>query len=428
MKVTQNAHKINLNNLVDISVDVHKDTLCSFFEIDGKEFSDICSNRTTVIEKKLRSYHNIAKEHGRNGLRVICEPTGQYQNKLLRTARKLGFLTNYVNAESVAKFRIVESNDNNKTDKKDPRVISTLGKLNKVIKLRFLGEDYLMLRKLHKLYDECDVSSTSLRCRISKLLVELFCDYSFEKDFLYSNSGLALVKQYGCNPYRIVEDGYPLFCQKIKLAAPRMMTRSLQRLWEDATSSALNEMPAGYVLVLEEYLRDLLDDYSKMLERKGEITKQMLAILEKLRQDDPLIPPPTPKVISDKNLARFLAETGPLSDFEHWRKLMRYAGLNLKTRQSGKFQGQNKISKKGRPLFRKILNIIALPLVKRGSLCGEVYHKKKDVTKMPGNKAMTVIARQLLRKLYGWYRSGQPFDENRFFICQSRYEKLAEAA
>lgn len=134
MKITQKAQKINLNNLVDISVDVHKDTLCLYFEIDGKEFSDTCSNRTTIIEKRLLSYQKIALEHGRKNLRILCEPTGQYQNKLMRTSRRLGFFTNYVNGESVAKFRIVESNDSNKTDKKDPRVISTLGKLNKVIK------------------------------------------------------------------------------------------------------------------------------------------------------------------------------------------------------------------------------------------------------------------------------------------------------
>jgi transposase len=322
----------------------------------------------------------------------------------------------------------VESNDSNKTDKKDPRVIGTLGKLNKVIRFRFIGEDYLMLRKLHKIYDECDVAITSHRCRISKLLVELFCDYSFEKDFLYSNSGLALVEVYGCNPFRIVEDGYSVFCRKMKKTVPRIMPRSLERLWEDAGSSVLNEMPRGYVQVLEEYLYDRLDDYFKVLERKNRITEQMLAILEKLRQDDPLIPPPTPKVISDKNLARLLAETGPLSDFEHWRKLMRYAGLNLKTRQSGMFQGQNKISKKGRRLLRKVLHAIALPLVKKGCLYGTVYHKKKDETKMPGNKAMTIVARQLLRKLYGWYRSGEAFDEQRFFTCKTRYEKLAKAA
>lgn len=428
MKITRTAEKINLNNIVDIAVDVHKDTLCFFFEIDGKEFSDTCTNRTSIIEKRLQEYHTIATEHGRKSLRVICEPTGQFQNKLMRTARRMGFFSNYVNAESVAKFRIVETNDNNKTDKKDPRVIGTLGKLNKVIRFRMVGEDYLMLRKLHKIYDECDVAITSHRCRISKLLVELFCDYSFKKDFLYSNSGLALVAEYGCNPYRIVEEGYTLFCRKMRKTAPRIRTSTLERLWEDAESSALNDLPTGYIEVLEEYLYERLDDYFRILERKEKVTKQMTTILEKLRQDDPLIPPPTPQVISEKNLARLLAETGPLQDFANWRKLMRYAGFNLKTRQSGTFQGQNKISKKGRRLLRKVLHAIALPLVRKGALYGKYYHQKKDTTKMPGNKAMTVVARQLLKKIFGWYRSGEAFDEQRFFTCRSKYQKVAKAA
>ncbi len=166
MKIKRTAQKINLNNIVDIAVDVHKDTLCFFFEIAGDEFSDTCGNRSTTIEKKILAYHKIALEHGKKNLRIICEPTGQYQNKLMRTARRLSFFSNYVNAESVAKFRIVESNDSNKTDQKDPRVINTLGKLNKVIKFRMIGEEYLMLRKLHKIYDECDVAITSHRCRI----------------------------------------------------------------------------------------------------------------------------------------------------------------------------------------------------------------------------------------------------------------------
>lgn len=428
MKITRTAQKINLNNIVDISVDVHKSTLCFFFEIDGKEFSDTCQNRTVILEKRLLDYHKIAVEHGKKNLRIICEPTGQYQNSLFRTARRLGFLTCYVNAEAVSKFRVVETNDSNKTDKKDPRVINTLGKLNKVIRFRLIGEEYLMLRKLHKIYDECDVAITSLRCRISKLLVELFCDYSFEKDFLYSNSGLALIEEYGCNPYRIVADGYSVFCRRMKKAAPRIMSASLKRLWDDASSSTLNEMPPGYIEVLQAYFYDLLTDYFQQAERKDKITAQMVEILNRLRKDDPKIPPPTPQVISDKNLARLLGETGPLGDFGHWRKLMRYAGLNLRTRQSGTFQGQDKITKKGRRLLRKVLQAIALPLVKKGCLYGEVYHKKKDESKMPGNKAMTVIARHLLKKLYGWYRSGKAFDEQRFFTCQSKYQPLEEAA
>lgn len=104
MKITRTAQKINLNNVVDVPVDVHKDTLCFFFEIDGKEFSDTCGNRTAAIENKLAAYHNIAMEHGRTSLRIICEPTGQFQNKLMRTARRLGFLTSYVTLSPLPSF------------------------------------------------------------------------------------------------------------------------------------------------------------------------------------------------------------------------------------------------------------------------------------------------------------------------------------
>ena len=291
-----------------------------------------------------------------------------------------------------------------------------------------LDEPYLLLRRLHKMYEECDERSSSLRNIITEILLELYCDYSFKKDFIYSRSGQALLHKYGCNPYRIVTDGYRKFCLKMKRSAPRVRTTTLQRLWDDAINSCQNQQPEKYILLLEQHLKDRMDEYHRDQERKNNIVGHMVAILNELRKNDPLIPPPTPQLISDKNLSRLLAETGPLSDFDHWRKLMRYAGFNLVTRQSGIYQGPNKISKKGRSLLRKVLHAIALPLVRKRELYGPYYHKKKELGKMPGNKAMTIVARHLLRKIYGWYRSGELFDKQRFFTCKSSYVQLAQVA
>ena len=417
MKVTRIAEKINLNKVMDISVDVHKDALNFFFASNGKEYTDICSNRTDVIQRRIIKYKNIAKEHGISNLRIICEPTGQYQNSLLRTARRNSCLTCYVNAESVKKFRVVETNDTGKTDIKDPRVISTLAGLNKVIRHRMIGEDYLMLRKLGKIYDETDVEIVRLKGRLNKLMVELFCDYSFKKDFLYSNSGLALIKKYGCNPYR--------FEKTMRHAAPRIQGNTLKRLFEDAQSSVLNELPPGYIEVLQIRFYQLFGDYLNQQKRKEEIVENMIEILDHLREKDLNIPPPTPGVISAKNIARLFGETGPISDFSSYRKLLRYFGLNIRMRQSGKYQGQNKITKKGRPLGRKVLDNIVLPLVKKGCLYGDYYHIKKEKEKRPGNKAMTIIMRNFLKKFYGWYKSGKAFDEKRFFDSESQYLKAA---
>jgi transposase len=425
MRITQTAEKINLQRVMDVSVDVHKDTLNFFFEAGGKEYTDECDNRITTIVKRLESYHKIAQEHGYQSLRIICEPTGHYENKLLRTARSKGFFTSYVNAENVAKFRVIETNDTGKTDTKDPRVIRTLGKLNKVIRHRVIPEEYTLLRKLNSIYDDIEKVITSLRCRIDGLIVELFCDYSFKNEFLYSVSGLSLVEHYGANPYRIVKAGFQKFTTRMKKAAPLIRTQSLQRLWRDALSSVFNEQPEEHIALLELHLSQLLQDWKVQIQRKDRIIEKMVAIVQRLREEDPHIPPPTSGVISEKNIARLLGETGPLSDFTHWRMLMRYGGLNIRMRQSGKYQGYNKISKRGRRLMRKILQNIALPLVRRNCLYGEYYHRKKESEKMPGNKAMTCVARHFLKKFFGWYKSAQAFDRQRFFACETQYRNAA---
>jgi len=425
MRITQNLREIKLNQVLDVSVDVHKDILNFFFSLAGKEYRDECPNHTRSIEKRLAKYHDIAKEQGISRLRLICEPTGDYQNKLLRTARRHGHLTCLVNTESVSKFRVVESNDANKTDIKDPKVIATLGRLNKVVHHRMLSEDYLVLRKLGRIYHELDSDITALRCKIDRLLIELFCDFSFTKDFLYGNSGAALIERFGCNPYRIIEIGFEAFEATMKAAIPRIRKDTIARLWQDSESSILNELPEGYRDVLEEQFRDLIARFRDRECRKEQIVEQMKIIFRRLRDDDPRIPPPTAGVISEKYLALLVAETGPLSDFHSWRQLMRYAGLNIRMRQSGKYMGKNKISKKGNPLLRKVLNHIVLPLVRTGWLYGDYYHKKRETDKMAGTKAMTIVSRHFLRKFHGWYKSGVAFNEKRFFACEAEFLKAA---
>ncbi|OPY77890.1 MAG: Transposase [Syntrophorhabdus sp. PtaU1.Bin153] len=228
MRISQTRQKSNQNQAKDISVDVHKDMLNFFFEAGGKEYSDECSNRTTIIMGKLEAYHRIALAQGMKTLRIICEPTGEYH----RTARKMGFLTCFVNAESVAKFRLIETNNTGKTDTKDPRVIRTLGRLNKLVTDRMIGEDYMVLRKLGMMYDEGDRANTRLRCRIDRLLVELFCDYSFKKNFLYTPSGMALVDEYGCNPPDRKSRLWEILCPHEKGSAPnprREPSKTLER-------------------------------------------------------------------------------------------------------------------------------------------------------------------------------------------------------
>jgi transposase len=201
----------------------------------------------------------------------------------------------------------------------------------------------------------------------------------------------------------------------MKKAASRIREKTIQRLWSDTQSSVRNQLPPVYVEVLETHLRDLWSDFLRHEQRKLALEKQLVDMLERIRRKDPRIPAPTKGVISAKNEARLLGELGDPGDFDSPEKTLRYAGLNIRMRQSGKYLGQFKITKKGRPLLRKILGQIALPLVRRKNLYGEFYHRKREQEKMPGNKAMTVVMRNFLKKFHFWYRSGQAFDKERWF-------------
>ena len=128
--------------------------------------------------------------------------------------------------------------------------------------------------------------------------------------------------------------------------------------------------------------------------------------------------------VSQVNLARIIGETGPLKDFDHYLQIIRFSGLSLRQKQSGKFKGKNKISKKGRSRLRMILNQSIFHLVKKDRVLGEYYHRKK-AEGMPGTKAMAVISRKLVSVLFALSKPGAVYDPQRLSTCESQYRKVA---
>ena len=133
---------------------------------------------------------------------------------------------------------------------------------------------------------------------------------------------------------------------------------------------------------------------------------------------------PDPVLFSPFMLARIFAETGPINDFVSCRKLLRYAGMNIRTKQSGLQKGKDKQSKKGRCRLRSVLAQASLRLVVKNGLYGDYYHAKK-AQGMPGLVAISAVARKLLKLLYGLEKSGGAFDKARVFCCESQYMPAA---
>jgi len=117
--------------------------------------------------------------------------------------------------------------------------------------------------------------------------------------------------------------------------------------------------------------------------KTDELESQMQSLYDELCQQDARLPRPKKHAVSKRLLARLVAEIGPPDDFQTIAQLMRYAGLNLCERQSGKWRGRTMISRRGRSEIRYVLNLMALPLIGRKKLFGDYYWKKKEDDKMP---------------------------------------------
>jgi hypothetical protein len=339
----------------------------------------------------------------------------------------MGMRTALAGGEAVSKLRVVESNDPGKTDAKDTRAILTVALVGRLLLHRRLDEKYACLRNWHRLVLVAEDKQKGAKTELHHELKSLIPDLSLKPAVLYGPTGRALVELYGGDPYEIAGAGREGFWAAMRGAAKGVKAKTLTKIWEAAEATVGQQRPRSVCRIEACRVRQLYEEVWLHAGRKAAAAEEMKRLYRELRKIDPQLPAPRKGVVSELNAARLVAETGPLSDFRELRQLMRYGGLNLRERQSGRWRGQTKVSRRGRAALRKVLGIIVFPLVKTKSLYGRYYHGKKDRDKMPGTKAMVCVMRKFLKMFFGWYHSKASFHEERVFLCESAYARQAAA-
>lgn len=240
------------------------------------------------------------------------------------------------------------------------------------------------MRQWGKLYSDAEVALIDAKSRVHRALTLLFPDFDFTTDFLYGPSGQAIVRCFGLDPHAIATlDATRIYARLRKHS--RILRSSVVRLLTQARQTVAAGRRSR---VTDLHARDLAfawEDFELAARRRQTVRRELEALYDEARTFDPKLPAiGAVSVVSKLALARLLGEAGPLTAYSSWRQLLRMAGANLRERKSGKYVGQTRIARTGRPLLRAILNQMSLPLVKRDRLLGPYYHYKTGVQKMPG--------------------------------------------
>ena len=375
-------------------------------------------NRTESIRRALESIRDRTGETRRSCLRVVAEPTGLYHQLLLRIARSVGLRTALVNPEHVVKMRTVIFGDDGKTDARDPHAIAAVAHRGRLIIDRVLPETYQVMRGWSALYQIAEEAMIDAKGRVHRALKYLFPDLDFSSDFLYSASGRAIMKCYEFDPHRLFATTPGRALRRLRQHS-RILRSSVERLIAQARHSA-TAIPTGACHEISlQHLRLAWADYVTSMQRREAARAKLEELYAKARVEDPRLPAPEHGVVTACGLARLFAELGPIDDFGSWRQALKFGGMNIRERQSGRYIGQNKITHKGRPQLRCVAMQLVLPLVRRGALFGAYYAQKTTVQKMPGPKAMTAVARKFIKMIWGWTRTATAFDAQRVFRAQT---------
>lgn len=381
-------------------------------------------NRSIPITETLGVIRAVARGRGIERLLLVAEPTGSYHVLLFKIAKSLGFETAFVDGGHVAKMRCVLFGDDGKTDLRDPHAIGAVAEQGRLIVDRNRSETFQLLRQWGKLYHDAESALIAAKSRIHHALVLLFPDFDFSTGFLYSDSGRAIFHCYRFNPHTIASHSPSRIHTRLRTRS-NIRRSSVDRLLAQARATVDSTPSSRVTAVVERELTLAWEDLELAAARRQEARGVLESLYDEARSMDDHLPDVTGSPIAKSAFARFLGEAGPLSDYASWKQLLRMGGVNLRERKSGKYVGQTKIARTGRPLYRAIINQMALAVVRHDRLYGPYYHQKIKVQKMPGAKAMTAVARKIVKMLFGWYRSGAAFDATRVFTCEGQHQRAA---
>ncbi len=351
-----------------------------------------------------------AAEAGFGSMVVACEPTGHRWRVLDQIAAGLGVRLVCVQPMLVKRARESEDFTNNKNDDVDAMIIGRL-----VTELRcYLPERadpaWARLRHLGARRLGLVTDITTIRLQIADLLecawpasLDAAAHPLESKNWLTAmtvmleriglSGDLEVIRRWGSSRFQAA-------VKRELTAKSRWNARILQALFDAATNPDLTVLGvAEQRLGAFERIQFLLADLTRARAELATVEGRMVAVLDELGLTELVTSIPG---MSAVGAATVLAETGDPSRFRSARALVKHAGLCPRDNASGAFQGQTRISGRGRPELRLAAWRTTYPALLHNPIAKARYLHltTRADNKLTDPQARVAIAASLLRQLH----------------------------
>ncbi|HUU53190.1 MAG TPA: IS110 family transposase [Candidatus Bathyarchaeia archaeon] len=413
---TEKIKTINEKTLI-VALDIGKNVHYGYFRTpknkDIKPFPIYNTGRS--FKKFWGKLCRFKEEHMLDEVVIGFESTGPYAEPIANYLRKKPVNLVQVNPMHTKRVKDLTGNSPNKTDKKDPRVIADVISLGHSLTVVIPEGAAAQLRRLTHARERSIERRTAMNNQLQQLVFVIFPELvSIIKPS--TKTGMYLIKNFP-DPERIASIGIESLSDIIRqVSRGRFGIDRAEALYNAAKQSVgITEGKESVILETSHLVFNIENEnrYIKSLE------EQIIEHLEQIPYSHSIL---SVKGIGHVTTAGLIGEVGDFNKFNTISEITKLAGLDLFEISSGKHTGQRRISKRGRPMMRKLLFFAAINMVKSNGIMHAKYKQMLDrgMLKM---KALIAISRKVLGLIFAIVRNSTMYIEN--YTKQNHYKLAA---
>ena len=363
------------------------------------------TNDRAGFESLTQRAEATRREQGCESVAFALEATGHYGHALRHFLIDGGFAVVGINPAHTKRAKELEDNSPEKSDPKDADVIADLALQGKGRLIVIPRGPFADLRRLGKLRERLVVERIRLRNRYFALVDLLFPELP------------SLVRDAASRTMQRLLAECPTPADIVAMGFERLQP-CLQR-WSrghvDADRSARIYQAAKETVGIREGLDAARLEMKQSLEALAQVEGRMREVetvqsqaLEHVPYTDLLLSIPG---LGRVTVATVLGETGDLRAFRNAEAVIKFSGYNLYTMSSGIQRGNTRITKRGRPLLRRLLFLAACRLSRFGAPLGTFHRRVR--ARRPGPVVLVGGCRKLLRLMVALVRDNKRYEPGR---------------
>ena len=350
---------------------------------------------------------DMAEKHGKTAVIPGMEPTGHYWFALGKFLQDNGMKPVHVNPHHVKKSKELDDNNPNKNDRKAPKTIAALVNEGRFSYSYIPTGIYAEIRSLSNLRFQTQEGLTRIKNRIARWFSIYFLNIKTFMGIAVSGRMVLKAAPLPEDIRKLGAEGVNQIWRDAKLRGAGM--KRAKTLVSDAEHS-VGSKEAPEAAQIE--LRNLLNDMGVYVARLEEL---LHGIEEKLKEI-----PYVDKLMGIKGtglvtVSGFIAEVGDIGRFDNPKQLQKLAGYAIVSNDSGKHNGESRISYRGRKRLRYVLYEAAISLIGKNREFKEIHEYYRTREKNPLKKMQSVIAVacKIIRVFYTILTKGVDYDGNR---------------